>query len=88
MKRAFVMALLVLACLGCGRSKDNAAGFDDALRDIDQGVSPRKGVVSKEYEEGYREVIDTLEQGVERQSKHAADRERAQKLHQQIERKR
>ncbi len=85
MKRSLLLSLVLLMAVGC-RSKDNAAGFDQAVEDIKKGVTPSKEVPSEEYQEGYREVIERLDAGLQQNEQHNADQKRAQQFHERRQR--
>jgi hypothetical protein len=73
--------------LGCGRSADNSAGFNQTLQDMKNGVKPIKDVPSEEYRQGYREAVEAVEGGPRRNQQHAADQERVQQMHERVPRK-
>jgi hypothetical protein len=87
MMRVVVLVLALTVCLGCGRSADNAAGFNQALQDMKIGVQPAKEMPSEKYRQGYREAVGAIEGGLRRNQEHAADQKRAQQLHERIPRK-
>jgi hypothetical protein len=87
MMRVIVLAVALAVCLGCGRSADNGAGFDQALQDMKHGVKPPKDVPSEEYRKGYQEAVDAIEEGIRRNEGHAADQKRAQAIHERVPRK-
>ncbi len=86
MKYLAVMLFVSVLAIGC-RSRENAAGFDQALEDIQKGVTPHNQPVSEEYREGYREVLDNMDEGLKQHQGHKSDQERAQQLHQRIPKK-
>jgi hypothetical protein len=87
MLRVIVVAFALTVCLGCGRSADNGAGFDQAVQDMKHGVKPGHGSPRAEYRRGYREAVDAVERGVQRKEAHSAAQKRAQQLHERMPRK-
>lgn len=87
MMRLIVLMMVCAACLGCGRSADNSAGFNQALQDMEYGVKPTKDVPNEEYRQGYREAVEAVEGGLLRNQEHAADQKRVQQLHERVPRK-
>ena len=83
----FVLMFACAMCLGCGRSADNGAGFDQAVHDMKNGVKPGRGSPRAEYRQGYREAVDAVERGIHRKEAHSAAQKRAQKLHDRMPRK-
>jgi hypothetical protein len=86
MTRLFVLALGLTVGLGCGRSADNGAGFDQAMEDMKHGVQPAKQLPTKEYQKGYREAVDATEEGIRRHEAQSADQKRAQAIHERVPR--
>jgi hypothetical protein len=87
MMRLVVLMMVCAMCLGCGRSADNSAGFNQALQDMENGVKPARDVRSEEYRQGYREAVEAVEGGLRRNQEHAADQKRVQQLHERVPRK-
>jgi hypothetical protein len=83
-KLCAVLALLGVIC-GCGRSPDNARGFDQALQDVENGVEKSPRAVSGEYQKGYREAIDKLDKGIQQFEQHKTDQQRAKESHERVE---
>lgn len=87
MMRLIVLMIVCGMCLGCGRSADNGAGFDQAVQDMRSGVQPAQGTPSENYRRGYREAVDAVDGGLRRNHEHAADQKRAQQFHERMPRK-